>query len=78
MHKNKHKHDIDTVTAKLKRKGAQIFVEKNPIITQNVQRVCDITKADNVGIKTLGMVDYLMNHCGYVVYFPKPDCKSIR
>ena len=37
-----------------------------------VGRSIDLTKSNEVvGIKTLGKVDFLMNHCGYIVYYPQ-------
>lgn len=36
-------------------------------------KIADATKARDLGIKTLGMLDFLGNKLGYVVYLPVVD-----
>lgn len=64
---NGRKHDINVVTAKLRKKGVKIVEEKIKVGNKFMStgfKVLTIPRNGDVGIKTWGMIDFLMNSLG--------------
>lgn len=62
------KFDFEGVVSKLKSIGVKLSTERSP--TGVAYAIADASQIRNLGIKTLGKLDYLMNHHNFTIFLP--------